>query len=153
MSIRFRCPNGHLLEVQDRFAGRAGACPKCQAALTVPRAGQPIDDLVCDFVGPPPAEDPDDVPVHQHAEPVEGGSGTARHGSSILARSTKACPKCRKEVSLAYDLCPYCHTYFTDRSEMLRRMTYPCPKCGSAVSPVDAQCPQCGANMRAPTTA
>ncbi|MEM8866416.1 MAG: GYF domain-containing protein, partial [Planctomycetota bacterium] len=36
MTIRFRCPNGHTLQVGEDMAGQSGECPKCQVAVRVP---------------------------------------------------------------------------------------------------------------------
>ena len=36
------CPNGHRIQVQDRYRGRAGRCPRCKALFVVPdKAPQP----------------------------------------------------------------------------------------------------------------
>ena len=40
MVIKVRCPNGHLLKVKEKHAGRMGACPRCSAPVRVPRPGQ-----------------------------------------------------------------------------------------------------------------
>ena len=36
MAIRVVCPNGHLLKVKDRYAGRDGRCPICRAPIKIP---------------------------------------------------------------------------------------------------------------------
>ncbi|MEM6329455.1 MAG: DUF4339 domain-containing protein [Planctomycetota bacterium] len=38
MAIRFHCPNGHALAVEDNLAGKRGGCPKCGAVVRVPDA-------------------------------------------------------------------------------------------------------------------
>lgn len=45
MGIRFRCPNGHKLNVKTFQAGMRGVCPYCGAKFTVPAEGtQPPSD-------------------------------------------------------------------------------------------------------------
>lgn len=36
MGIKFRCPNGHKLNVKSFLAGRRGVCPDCQATFRIP---------------------------------------------------------------------------------------------------------------------
>ncbi|MEM9184883.1 MAG: DUF4339 domain-containing protein [Planctomycetota bacterium] len=36
MAIRFKCPNGHTLQVKQELAGKRGACPECRAVVVVP---------------------------------------------------------------------------------------------------------------------
>ena len=138
MSISFRCPNGHQLKVKDKYAGQTGICPHCQVRVLVPQAqvapkpqaaaapqGAMSDDAIADFIGPPPAED--DLPVHQEArlqDPLQGsGSGSSLIQAALSARESKICPKCKREVRICYALCPYCHMYFSDISEIVRRRT------------------------------
>jgi len=124
MSIEVRCPNGHLLKVKDKYAGQTGLCPKCQARGLVPKPVEAMSEqAICDFLGPPSE---DDTPVHQ--EPSLQNTGSGASGSSLIqaafaARETKTCPKCKHEVRICYALCPYCHTYFSDASEITRRIT------------------------------
>ena len=37
MGIRFRCPNGHKLNVKEFLAGKRGICPKCGVNLYIDR--------------------------------------------------------------------------------------------------------------------
>jgi hypothetical protein len=124
MSITFHCPNGHLLKVKDKYAGQTGLCPKCQARVLVPKLPEPMsDDAIADFIGPPPVND--DRPVHQEmpsGDPA-GMSGSSLIQSSMAARETKICPKCKREVRVCYTLCPHCQTYFSDVTEISRRLT------------------------------
>src|SRR3954471_13811107 len=122
MSIIVKCPNGHELKVKDKYAGQTGLCPRCNVRVLVPTPVAVTEDSVMDFVGPPVAEDQVDLPVHQDPRHLgqsygSSSSGSSLLGSSILARPRKTCPKCRKEVAATYDLCPYCHTYFSDVNE------------------------------------
>ncbi|MBI2825575.1 MAG: hypothetical protein HYX69_12905 [Planctomycetia bacterium] len=127
MSISFRCPNGHLLKVKDKYAGQTGLCPHCQARVLVPRLPENekmSEEAIADFIGPPPVDD-EEMPVHQEPtirDPM-GGSGSSLIQAAMSARETKTCPKCKQEVRLCYALCPYCHTYFSDLSEITRRIS------------------------------
>ena len=126
MSIQFKCPNGHLLKVKDKYAGQTGLCPKCQARVLVPQAPPPLtDDAIADFIGPPPLDE--DRPVHQELPSADlaGSSGSSLIQSAMAARETKICPKCKQEVRVCYTLCPNCHTYFSDQTEISRRLSHP----------------------------
>src|ERR1700686_130745 len=106
MSIRFNCPNGHEMNVKDKYAGLAGLCPQCQAKVQVPiPAGKLTEDAVADILGLPPAPDPDDMPVHQsrkhassHSIDPSASSGVSLKGISPMNRGMKTCPKCKREV-------------------------------------------------------
>lgn len=159
MSIRFICPNGHELNVKDKYAGLTGLCPKCQVRVLVPvPAGKLTDDLIVDMLGPPPERDLDDgLPVHQDPKHrgvgvAEGGSssGTSLRGLSPLNRGMKVCPKCRREVRAVYDICPHCRTYFSDTGEVNRRLMLNCKNCGFEYEHHVAAiwCKQCGADLR-----
>lgn len=153
MSIRVKCPNGHEFKVKDKYAGQRGYCPYCHAEVHVP--AKLTEDEVLDLLGPPPPAEPvGDLPVHQDpkhmrlATDPSSMSGSSLLGSTVLNRGMKTCPKCKKEVRLAYDICPYCRTYFTDLSEISRRLASHCPKCGGEVHHGDHWCPTCGADLR-----
>ncbi|HEV7224369.1 MAG TPA: hypothetical protein VGN42_16790 [Pirellulales bacterium] len=160
MSIRFRCPNGHEMNVKDKYAGLTGLCPHCQVRVLVPslEPAKLSDDAILELLGPP-SDDPDDLPVHQdpkhHGAPSAdgtGSSGSSLQGLSPLHRGMKVCPKCRKEVRSVYDICPYCRTYFTDVSEITRRMDLTCKKCGAEYEHYRmlTKCEQCGADLGEP---
>ena len=36
MGIKFRCPNGHKLNVKNHQAGKKGYCPKCESQVDIP---------------------------------------------------------------------------------------------------------------------
>lgn len=153
MSIRFKCPNGHELNVKDKYAGLTGLCPRCQARVLVP---SPVtaaisEDAILDLLGPPPAED--DLPVHQDAR-HQGSrldastSGASLLGASQLDRGLKICPKCKSEVRSVYHICPHCRTYFTDASEVTRRIGTVCRKCNTENDHHIVWCTSCGADLR-----
>ena len=120
MSIQVSCPNGHVLRVKDRFAGKSGYCPRCRAKVRVPRRCSFSEDDVISVLGPPPATPTEtseasepEAYVHQdprHTRPQdEEESGVALFGSSILRRA-KVCPSCHKRASFAFSVCPSCGT-------------------------------------------
>jgi anti-anti-sigma factor len=115
MAIKVTCPNGHVLDVKDKYAGKSGLCPLCRARVEVPQPEQVSDDEVLAILGPPKAPPPTPTPseefVHQdprHDE-VKKESGVSLLGSSLLRRK-KACPKCGDIVSFAFAVCPRCGT-------------------------------------------
>jgi zinc-ribbon domain len=151
MSIEVKCPNGHTLKVKDKYAGQTGLCPKCQSRVLVPKlVPEMSEQAILDCIGPPPPAD-NDLPVHQDPsliDPSGSASGTSLLRSSLLGRSMKTCPKCRAEVRIAYDLCPHCHTYFTDTAEVVRRIVEHCPHCGAEHLPGDRRCANCHTELR-----
>ena len=40
MGIKFRCPNGHKLNVKSFLAGKKGVCPKCGTRMRIPAASE-----------------------------------------------------------------------------------------------------------------
>lgn len=42
MVIKFRCPNGHLLQVNGKHVGKTGACPQCSASVKIPYPGSDV---------------------------------------------------------------------------------------------------------------
>jgi hypothetical protein len=40
MGIKFKCPNGHKLNVKSFLAGRRAVCPKCSAKVVVPSSSE-----------------------------------------------------------------------------------------------------------------
>lgn len=154
MPIAVTCPNGHKLKIKEKYAGQTGLCPHCQARVLVPALNE---DAVLDFLGPappppPPEEDPDSMPVYQ--EPARTGSGASSimsgthiHGSSILVRKTKICPKCKHQIAAKFDLCPHCGLYFTNWDEIERRLHLRCPSCSAEYVPGTPTCADCGQTL------
>jgi hypothetical protein len=77
MGIKFRCPNGHKLNVKEidpatgrRVVGRVGYCPKCGARFRIPPGSQAVPEMSDSSVldDPAPLTAPDDsgtlVPAH-----------------------------------------------------------------------------------------
>ncbi len=117
MAIRVTCPNGHLLKVKDKHAGKSGYCPHCHARVQVPTQEPISDDEILGIMGPPPAAEPDKYPSdddeYVHQEPRHVG---AHEYSSIkllgpsFARRQKLCSNCCNLVSFSFSLCPRCGT-------------------------------------------
>jgi anti-anti-sigma factor len=53
MSIAVTCPTGHVLHVEDKYAGRSGKCPYCHAFVHVPKPGQILENEILAIVEPP----------------------------------------------------------------------------------------------------
>ncbi len=152
MPIRFKCSNGHLLQVDDKYAGQRGLCPRCNERVLVPAPSAELtDDAILGLLGPPPAARADeDLPVHQdplhaQAQPTTARSTSGVLSSPFLSHGLKICPKCKREVRASYDLCPHCRMYFTNPSEIVRRMDRACKVCGGDLPLGTDVCPKCGA--------
>ena len=147
MSIEVACKNGHRLKIKDEYAGKKGLCPKCGVPIAVPVPALSEDALV-DLLGQMPAVD-DEPEVHQDRKTgSSSGSSSSSSmsllgGQSMVARTHKVCPACKKEVSQGYHVCPHCHMYFADNTEVHRRMSWMCKHCGQAVGAKDRICPKC----------
>jgi hypothetical protein len=92
MGIRFRCPNGHKLNVKEidpatgrRVVGKIGYCPKCGARFRIPPGGQavaePSDSSVLD--DPSPVTAPDDSAA---LVPAQGPPEARRVGGRVGGR-------------------------------------------------------------------
>ncbi|MEN1679746.1 MAG: DUF4339 domain-containing protein [Planctomycetota bacterium] len=86
-AIRFRCPNGHALQVRSELAGQRGKCPECGCAVQVPSASKPGDSGA---TGPQPS-----APVAQAAD-----QGAAKASPRPVARPV-AKPIARPEATPA----------------------------------------------------
>ena len=146
MSIEVVCPSGHVLHVKDKFAGKAGLCPICRARVEVPLPALISDDEIANLLTQP-ADDASDVHSHVMDQKLSDSSSVSLVGSSILNQRTKTCPKCKSEVPRTYDLCPHCHTYFTNWGEIARRMSVRCPRCGTNNPSKRSRCFDCGEKL------
>jgi uncharacterized paraquat-inducible protein A len=93
MAIRVICPNGHSLNVKEKYAGRIGLCPECQAQVEVPRRAI-SDSSVIAILGEHIGQD-------SPAEKVGVKSGTNK----------LPCPRCHAFLSKNNRACPHCHLY------------------------------------------
>jgi anti-anti-sigma factor len=105
MLIEVRCPNGHVLHVKEKYAGKMGACPHCSAPVLVPLAGQVCrdDPHGVHSIQQPPAEEL----VHEEPEREHPGKTS---DSSIRLGQDKLCVWCGKTVSHATAKCNWCGT-------------------------------------------
>jgi len=122
MSIKVRCPNGHLLSVSDRFAGKSGLCPACKARVQVPqaRAAAVSEDAILNilksrspgpaqYVAPPAPMEPVKEPAMEPAKEP--------HKADRMALPKKTCYKCQQEILATAHICPLCHTYIANLAD------------------------------------
>ncbi|HEV3003848.1 MAG TPA: hypothetical protein VGX78_05275 [Pirellulales bacterium] len=99
MTIKFRCPNGHKLRLEEKDVGKKGTCPKCHVHFTLPKP-QPrrevSDTSILTLLGDQKSDESMIVKT-----PAPGAR----------AAQVKVCVKCRATISAAYQICPKCRTY------------------------------------------
>ena len=83
MSITVTCPNGHLLHVEDKHAGRSGKCPHCHFLVHVPKPGQVLEDEILAIIEPPAVARPRQRPVRSRR------NATIRRPQTLLRISRK----------------------------------------------------------------
>ncbi len=131
MLIEVHCPNGHVLHVKEKHAGRMGACPYSAAPVRVPfpsqieaTAAAAMEGLVASpsvsqSSAPPvsptprrPADESRDVLYADRAEPSSETSSSSLSTSSLSSwgGKTKLCLECGKAVSQSFTICPRCGT-------------------------------------------
>ncbi len=112
MSIRVVCPNGHLLKIKNKYAGKAGLCPVCKARIIVPdpREDDLTDDSIMNVLDPHESglsgkalEIPDSRAKLVEKESEEWWES---HDSPL-----KICVRCDKEIPSDAAVCPFCKTY------------------------------------------
>jgi hypothetical protein len=113
MTIQVSCPNGHSLQVNEIYAGRAGLCPLCKARIEIPKPVRTdlTEDAILGFLGPYD-------PKHAHATAVpDGAAPKDRHSPASPSPPKKSCEKCNREILAATHICPFCHTYIAGLSD------------------------------------
>lgn len=158
MWIKVACPNGHLLKVQTKFAGRVGKCPQCSLGVPIPLLGEEQIFELLDGVAAQNAA----LPVHQDtkhhaANTLHGDSGDTL-GSTVLRKAPKTCPRCHKQCSPKYTICPHCRTFlpFSDPLEVdevlghHRHAAIHCPGCQATSFPGATVCTNCGMSLVEP---
>lgn len=120
MGIQVTCPNGHLLNVKSKYAGKTGRCPICKATVTVP---SPLtDDDIVELIGEAPKSDPgandssamnDQRSVLDDEQGHVDTSGISLIGGSAV-RHMKSCPTCHEEVPYWFATCPQCKAEISD---------------------------------------
>ena len=110
MLIEVRCPNGHVLHVKERHAGKIGVCPHCSAPVRVPLAVSVHgDDSPKD---PSTHQAPSESVVLQESrhDRMEWASASKAPGSFAPAGKGKLCLGCGRIVSQSFAICPQCGT-------------------------------------------
>ena len=115
MSIRVICPNGHVLNVKDHLAGKAGLCPMCKAKVQVPQP-QPeavSEDAIMGILGPQPAA----VGQFSAAAATDQVEPSPTATSDKNSPPKKSCYKCNQEIEVGIHICPHCHTYIAELTD------------------------------------
>ena len=110
MLIEVRCPNGHVLHVKEKHAGKIGACPRCSAPVRVPSPGQVQGDS---RFGVPPAHPAPSEPIVVQESRHDGTEWASASNSSFSlshAMKGKLCLECGRIVSQSFAICPQCGT-------------------------------------------
>jgi hypothetical protein len=121
MSIQVVCPNGHVLKVADKWAGRKGLCPVCKASVRVPKPSeeQLSEDAIMTILGKYDpgkswkklTEAPDLATAETPKAPRSSTEGDAQAAGSGPSPSKKTCPHCHQEIVAGIHICPHCQTY------------------------------------------
>jgi hypothetical protein len=109
MSIRLTCPNGHLLKVNEKLAGKTGLCPVCKARVEVPKpkVDDFSEDAILGIMGSAAARSD----RRDGATAVPATQSWMARESESSATPKKNCYKCHQEISATMHICPHCHTY------------------------------------------
>jgi hypothetical protein len=135
MSIEVRCPNGHVLKIKDKYAGKTGLCPLCKDRVVISVPERLTENDILQLIGAPAARESaisesasvfDDSPsapnahnplddVHESQsiwdEAPEVTSSMSLVGTSAI-RHRQKCANCAEDVPYWYAKCPRCGTYF-----------------------------------------
>ena len=132
MPIEVVCPNGHLLKVKDKYAGKSGLCPHCQAPLLVPAPRADDEDDSIELVPrkriedeltkplPPAAagghiDDDDEIPgggtPSKAAASAAHSAGESLLGSAVI-KHQKMCRRCHQMSPIWFARCPNCDCFF-----------------------------------------
>jgi anti-anti-sigma factor len=114
MHIEVRCPNGHVLHVKEKYAGKIGICPRCSAPVRVPLAAQitPDEPGSIRSIHQPPAENP-------AAREPEGGRHPTTSDSAVMFGQAKQCAWCGKIIADAIAKCNWCGTPISNYRHLL----------------------------------
>ena len=115
MSIRVVCPNGHLLKIKSKYAGKAGLCPVCRAPIRVPEPEAEIsdDDSIMDVLQPHESGlSGNALQISDSADDyVEQSKGPGSFYHCEEHERLKLCRRCDKEIPADAHVCPFCNTY------------------------------------------
>lgn len=121
MSIRFSCPNGHLLHAPESFAGRTGRCPACKAVLKVPSLhAENVEEQVLGIIGqydPGRYKNPAAVQVSELSGTGSAVQTPPAATPTPAATHYKTCNRCHREIAVGTHVCPYCRTYIAGLSD------------------------------------
>jgi hypothetical protein len=85
MGIKFRCPNGHKLNVKSFLAGKRGVCPKCGTSVRIP---QQSPETSREEPGDEP-EEQDDL-LDEARFPAPGRAAATANGNAAVAAKSAA---------------------------------------------------------------
>ena len=150
MWIKVACPSGHMLKVRTKYSGRVGKCPQCSASVQIPLLGEEQVLALLDAEAAKTGE----LAVHQDkrhlSDSVSANDSGDTVGSTVLRKAPKTCPRCRKQCSPKYTICPHCRTFLPfDVSEVDEALGHHhtaihCPGCGVTSFPGSTVCTNCG---------
>jgi hypothetical protein len=157
MWTRVNCPNGHALKVRTKHGGQAGKCPQCAAAVKIPELSEEQLFAMIDALDKSPTAA---AAVHQdpkhdtsfQSRPLSTGDSSLLVGSTMLKR-LRSCPKCHKQFSAKYTICPHCRTFLPienvgEAAEIVQRShAIHCPGCGVTGFPGATVCTNCGMSL------
>jgi Zn finger protein HypA/HybF involved in hydrogenase expression len=105
MAIKVTCPNGHMLRVSDKLAGKTGLCPTCKARVTVPelKPGAIDESDILQVIGPY------DPSKSQVTRPGARADGQAEEKTDKV--EMRRCMSCEREIEAETHICPHCHHY------------------------------------------
>ncbi len=109
MSIRVVCPNGHVLDIKNKYAGKTGFCPVCKARVEVPVPQTDVfsEDSIMDVLQP----NESGLSLNaMNCEPDTGDSWSKDEDMEV-----RVCAKCHKEIPVDAYVCPHCKTYVRSR--------------------------------------
>jgi len=115
--IRVVCPNGHVIQVKQSLAGRAGLCPVCKARVDVPKIRREAlsEDAIMDILGTGEGDASADSAGGPAAEP----DPSAAPSSEVqVGPPKKTCNNCNREIFATSRICPHCHTYIADLGDV-----------------------------------
>ena len=110
MLIEVRCPNGHVLHVKERHAGKIGVCPHCSAPVRVPLAASVRGNDSPKAPSTHQATSDSVVLQESRHDRMEWASASKTSDSFAPAGKGKLCLGCGRIVSQSFAICPQCGT-------------------------------------------
>lgn len=122
MPIAVRCPNGHMLHVRTKHAGKIGICPHCSAPVVVPQVGETYG-MSRPAASPEPRYSSEDS-IHQelrHDHVGDLSDSVLASSSSIVVGKGKLCLACGRIASRSFSICPQCGTSLAPYRTLIAR--------------------------------